>query len=1132
MKELDAVAKSEMLDLCSSAERSGFRLNRFEIYNWGTFHNQVWGLDFGGENALLTGDIGSGKSTFVDAITTLLVPPQKIIYNKAAGADNRERNLRSYVFGHYKSERGESSVSVRPVALRDHRCYSVILGRFYNQDLDRTVTLTQIFWIKDVQEQPARLYVVADRPLAIAEHLAGFGSEVKDLRKRLRAMPDVELFDTFPPFGAAYRRRFGIESEQALDLFNQTVSMKSVGNLTDFVREHMLESFPVESRIAALVAHFDDLNRAHEAVLKAKNQIELLTPLVDNCNTLEQLAGEVTLLRTSRSMLRPWSAFLKLTLLSERTAKLEAELSVVAGRIESFSEKQRARRLERDEVKTAIAENGGNRLERIKAEIFESQREKEQRARRAGDYDALARTAGLSGVVSEEIFLANQRDIAAEKGTTEGRQAEKQNELTEAIVELRQLEEQEQELRSELQSLRQRRSNLPRNMLDLREQLCRATGLTEETLPFAGELLQVRPEERDWEGAMERVLHNFGLSLLVPDAHYAALAQSVDRTHLGGRIVYYRIRGHQSEHFPMQPAIDAASLVHKIGIKPHPVFYDWLDAEIRRRFNYVCCDSLDMFRRERQAITRSGQIKGVGERHEKDDRYRIDDRSRLVLGWSNEAKIAALETQARQLDARLQKSSARIATLQAESKALQERLLVLHRLSVFQSFRDLDWKSPMIEIERLEAERRELEQGSDILRTLQNQLAGLEQLLEESERKLAHYNQQNTLAGHKLDNAQSQSLECQEILAAIPEEVTAKEFPRLDEMARGALGEQNVTVESCDNREREMREWIQTRIDAEDKKIARLSEQIVKAMESYRARYPLDTQEADASIQAAEEYRGMLNQLASDDLPRFEARFKELLNENTIREVANFQSQLYREREAIRGRIELINKSLQQIDYNPGRYITLEAEPNTDVEIRDFHQDLRACTEGTLTGSYDEEYSESKFLHVKTIIERFRGREGSAQLDKRWKEKVTDVREWFTFSASERWREDDREFEHYTDSGGKSGGQKEKLAYTVLAASLAYQFGLEWNKERLRSFRFVVIDEAFGRGSDESARYGLDLFKRLNLQLLIVTPLQKIHIIEPFVASVGFVHNHEGRQSMLRNLTIEEYRAERDARSA
>ena len=85
---------------------------------------------------------------------------------------------------------------------------------------------------------------------------------------------------------------------------------------------------------------------------------------------------------------------------------------------------------------------------------------------------------------------------------------------------------------------------------------------------------------------------------------------------------------------------------------------------------------------------------------------------------------------------------------------------------------------------------------------------------------------------------------------------------------------------------------------------------------------------------------------------------------------------------------------------------------------------------------------------------------------------------------------------------------------------------------RSRSFRFVVIDEAFGRGSDESAEYGLRLFQQLNLQLLLVTPLQKIHIIEPFVSSVGFVHNEEGIASRLRNLSIEDYRAQRDAVSS
>ena len=164
---------------------------------------------------------------------------------------------------------------------------------------------------------------------------------------------------------------------------------------------------------------------------------------------------------------------------------------------------------------------------------------------------------------------------------------------------------------------------------------------------------------------------------------------------------------------------------------------------------------------------------------------------------------------------------------------------------------------------------------------------------------------------------------------------------------------------------------------------------------------------------------------------------------------------------------------------------------------------------------------------MQRIIERFRGRDGMAEQDRRWTSKVTDVRNWFTFAASERWREDDTEHEHYSDSGGKSGGQKEKLAYTILAASLAYQFGLESGRVRSRSFRFVVIDEAFGRGSDESTQYALRLFSELDLQLLIVTPLQKIHIIEPFVASVGFVHNEDGRTSRLRNLSIEEYREER-----
>src|SRR5712664_747306 len=167
---------------------SGFRLKRLEVFNWGTFDERVWTLHLDRRNGLLTGDIGSGKSTLVDAITTLLVPAQRITYNKAAGAESKERTLRSYVLGHYKSERNEVTGTAKPVSLRDNNSYSVILGVFHNAGYDQTVSLAQVFWMKEAQGQPARFFVGAERDLSIASDFANFGSDITQLRRKLRGL--------------------------------------------------------------------------------------------------------------------------------------------------------------------------------------------------------------------------------------------------------------------------------------------------------------------------------------------------------------------------------------------------------------------------------------------------------------------------------------------------------------------------------------------------------------------------------------------------------------------------------------------------------------------------------------------------------------------------------------------------------------------------------------------------------------------------------------------------------------------------------------------------------------------------------------------------------------------------------
>ena len=1117
----------QLLDFSDSDELAGFRLQRLEVYNWGTFHDRIWTLNLEGKNALLTGDIGSGKSTLVDAVTTLLVPAQRIAYNKAAGADARERTLRSYVQGYYKLERNDDGQVSKPVPLRDHNHYSVLLGIFYNQGYDQWVTLGQVFWSKDKRGQPARFHLVADDVLSIADHFTEFGGEIIHLKKRLRGRQHTEVFDSFPPYAAAFRRRFGIENEQALKLFHQTVSMKSVGNLTDFVRDHMLEAFDVEPRIDALIHHFEDLNRAHGAVLKAKDQVDRLTPLVKDCHRHQEFCEQSEEWRVCRDALNAWFAEQKIGLLDKRLNKLAREHQRITAQIQTRNETHNEQLHQRDSLKQAIAQNGGDRLERISVDIRNKTESKQRRQERAERYRSLAQALGLAAAEDSEVFIANGSRLDELKTRQQSHDDELQNRQTEAGAKLINLKHEHGVIDSELTSLRSRRSSINERQISIRRRLCDDLSLAEAEMPFTGELIEVRADEPQWEGAAERLLHNFALSMLVPDKHYRAVADWVNRNNLNARLVYYRVRA-EGRFEPS--ALHPDSLVKKLSIKSDSGFYGWLENALSRRFDYACCDDLESFRRERQAVTRAGQTKTAGERHEKDDRHRLDDRSRYVLGWSNEGKIRVLEQQSAQLEQSMQTLATEVAAAQREQGQLKLQLQQLAQISEYRDFGELNWQYLAVEISQLEQERQALEASSDLLQTLTQKLKDLEHQLQQTGQALDEDNEVRVRNEEKQTQARAQLGDCHDRVEALEPLQRESRFEQLQAMYAEALDEHRLTVESCDNREKEMRDWLQKKIDAQDRKIRDLSERVIKAMQNYRNDYPLETNEVDASLEAAGDYRAMLDQLQRDDLPAFEDRFKELLNENTINEIANFQSQLKREQQTIRERIERINESLGQIDYNPNRYILLETQVNSDLDIRDFQQKLRSCTEGSLTGSEDSQYSEAKFLQVKSIIERFRGREGSSDLDKRWTRKVTDVRYWFTFSASERWREDNREHEHYTDSGGKSGGQKEKLAYTVLAASLAYQFGLEWGEIKSRSFRFVVIDEAFGRGSDESTRYALELFKRLNLQLLIVTPLQKIHIIEPYVSNVGFVHNEEGRESKLRNLTISEYQAEKEAR--
>jgi uncharacterized protein YPO0396 len=1106
---------------------SGFRLARLELYNWGTFDQRVWLLDANARNTLLTGDIGSGKSTIVDAVTTLLLPANRISYNKAAGADTRERSLRSYVLGYYKSARNEVTGTTKPVALRDGTKYSVILGVFSNEGYDSAVTIAQVFWLRgaDAGGQPDRFYVTADKPLSVAGDFADFGSDMTALRRRLRSA-GAQIYDSFPEYGKDFRRRLGIESEQAMELFHQTVSMKSVGNLTDFVRDHMLEPFDAAKWTAGIVAHFEDLTKAHEAVQRARAQLTALEPLLAECRAHDKVATEIAALTAERTALRYYFADLKAGLvdrlvadLSTERTRLRAEMTDLATRLTDLRARERALDIE-------LAGHGGNRLAEIDRLLREGEAACRDRMDKAERFGKLLAEAGLDPVETAEHFAVRRSQVAAARDQAKHDLADAQNRLTDAGYAAKALDDKAAGVNAELISLREHPNNIPKRQLDLRAWMCRELQVDEQALPFAGELITVAPGEADWEGAAERVLRSFALSVLVPEQHYAAVSDWIDGHHLKARVVYYRVPDPAREGHIPPPDWSPRALAGKLDIRDTP-FAPWLERELARRADFECVETMAEFRREVKAITKAGQFKGSRGRHEKDDTHRIDDRSHYVLGWSNQRKLEALLWQAESLAAQLTAVHAEQDEYEKARDAAIHRGQVLVGLDQTREFADIDWQAVVNRTEELKTEKRELAAASAELARLSRELATVGEQISAAEGTHGEVQQRLGSVDNEITRARRILDEAGVTLAEPDSEPARGHFEAIAGLLAQAQDAAPATAEACDKTERRAGEYVSGLIDRRTARRTTLGNKIVSLMGEFRAAYPVESEELDAAVEAADGYRDLYQRLTDDDLPRFQQQFKTYLNQNTIRDIAGFQSQLNKQADVIRQRIATINESLVDVDYNPGRYIKLEAQPSPHVDIRDFRADLRACTEGAVSAEASDQYSEQKFLQVSRIIERFRGRDGQTEADRKWTRFVTDVRNWFIFTASERYREDDTEYEHYADSAGKSGGQKEKLAYTILAASLAYQFKLEWGAVKSRTFRFAVIDEAFGRGSDESTRFALELFGRLGLQLLIVTPLQKIHVIEPYVSAVGFVDNPASNFSRLQTLTIEEYHARR-----
>ena len=1118
----------------------GFRLDYMELLNWGTFNERIWRIIPNGNNTLLTGAIGSGKSTLVDALTCLLVPHQKITFNKAAGADGKERTFQSYIRGEYKNTKSEFDDAVekrkgKAIGLRynneDNTTFSVILANFCNVGYSSDITLAQVFWIEN--EKVQKLFIISAKALTIKETFKNI-DDPKSLKQLIKNLPDIEYVgDIFSEYSQKFRHLFGMNSDKAIDLFYQTVSMKSVSSLTSFVREQMLEQTNVKTQIEELKKRFVDLSRAYDAVKEVRRQRDTLFPLVDlnkNYNDCKQQIKEID---NILSAIPGYFAGKKITLLEAEIKSCELKLNQLDNQLKQLRNDLDSKTKAKIQIEQDIDNNGGARLKEIDKEIEQHENAKTEKNSRYKTYADLLSQCGLSGANTDRSFYSN---LKSAQGRIEFLKdvLEKNSEKSgEKKADLRTAKENAEKAEAELESLRSRKNQIPTQFLEVRQQLLDDLNIAETEIPFAGELIKVKDEDKQWEGALERLLHGFGVSLLVPEKHYREVSGYInvkslsDKNRRGIKLDYFPVPQNfkPKTQYVQYTEIEADSVVKKIEIKNNPYFEDWLQDNLKQHFNLKCV-GIDEFQKTRQdAVTITGQYK-KGKKHTKDDRTGLWDRTKFVLGWSNVEKIKAIE---QDLENNLKPKSKAIEEELAELKTIIDRdttlNINLNTLITYQNWNELNWQDEVKKIEELKCEKLEIETSNDLLKLLQDNLTKVNEEITQIESDKTEKNK--TIGGieENVRNHKEKITECQSIKNTVLKEESEIYYPKIDKL----IEQTTLTFKNIDNISTTLSTELAGKNGEKDKlneKLKNTSNNIIKVMQLYARDFPSETMELSVEINALPEFINKYEKIIKEGLPGHENRFKEMLNKNTIDDIRVFDVELDRQSKDIKKKIEEINKHLKVIKFNEGTYIELSTDSNPDKEIGDFKKDLRDCYADILDSS--DAYTENRFSMVKKFLDRFMSNDNK---DSDWTKKVTDVRNWFLFSASERYLEDGDEKEYYSDSAGKSGGQKEKLAYTILASALAYQFGLVHGEPRSKSFRFVVIDEAFGRGDDESTQFGLELFKKMNLQLLVVTPLQKIHIIENYINSVHIVSNTEGNNSEIQYLTAEEYKHEKRQRN-
>ncbi|NJN34038.1 MAG: hypothetical protein HC817_07090 [Saprospiraceae bacterium] len=390
-------------------------------------------------------------------------------------------------------------------------------------------------------------------------------------------------------------------------MFAQTVGIKVLGNLNEFIRTNMLEENDAEAEFSQLRELYDNLLSAHKAIEKAREQASLLHPILENGALYHQAAQGLTETETLQAHIAYYFAHQKTNLYTIARQDLESDILRKNNQIEDTRRVVAELGLQRDELTVSISGNKAyEQLQQLERNIKQGEEERGNRQQRANSYNKLAESINWKTDPLEKQFYQGLED--AKKG------------IAQAETEYQKLEEKEFELKTQfdktqqvltdqkaqLVSLQQRKNRVPIEYVAMREQLIKKLNILERDLPFVAELIKTNDET--WENAVERLFRPLALTLLVKDEHLEAISRYVQQYDVKGKIFYQKLEKN-AQNTEGVGKLEKHSILQKIEVKKGSDFTTDLEGFLKANYNYRCVEGVADLQRYAQSITEKGLIK-------------------------------------------------------------------------------------------------------------------------------------------------------------------------------------------------------------------------------------------------------------------------------------------------------------------------------------------------------------------------------------------------------------------------------------------------------------------------------------------------------------------------------------------